>query len=49
MNAVFKNMIFIEPDYSFIFWNQDSIDEEDDNWWTAVEETASQSELIHFS
>ncbi|KAJ6960816.1 uncharacterized protein [Populus alba] len=27
----------------------DSIDEEDDNWWTAVEETASQSELIHFS
>uniref|UniRef100_A0A6N2NJU5 Uncharacterized protein n=1 Tax=Salix viminalis TaxID=40686 RepID=A0A6N2NJU5_SALVM len=27
----------------------DSINEEDDNWWMAVEETASQSELIHSS
>ncbi|KAB5516862.1 hypothetical protein DKX38_027510 [Salix brachista] len=26
---------------------EDSINEEDDNWWMAVEETASQSELIH--
>ncbi|CAK7338732.1 unnamed protein product [Dovyalis caffra] len=27
----------------------DNVDEQDDNWWMAVEETASQSELIHFS
>lgn len=44
-----SNLYFPFNLMNFIFYKQESINDEDDDWWMAVERTASQAELTHFN